>query len=187
MLITIVYSLLAIVAIAAIWLIIVYNGLVKSKNQVAEGWADIEVQLKRRYNLIPNLIETVKGYTKHEEKVFREVTEARTRAMSSDGMGHERAEAENALSATLKSLFAVAEQYPNLKANENFAKFQDELTDTENKIQAARRFYNGMVRDYNTKMEVFPTNVIVGLFSFKPAEFFETDEAAEREPVTVKF
>src|SRR3989338_3916627 len=186
MLITIVYSLLAIVAIAAIWLIIVYNGLVKSKNQVAEGWADIEVQLKRRYNLIPNLIETVKGYTKHEEKVFREVTEARTRAMNSDGMGHERAEAENALSATLKSLFAVAEQYPNLKANENFAKFQDELTDTENKIQAARRFYNAMVRDFNTKIEMFPNNLFANMLRFTKYAFFEVEDATERANVKVK-
>lgn len=184
---TILYVLIAIAIVIILWLIIVYNGLVTGRNRVAEGWADIEVQLKRRYNLIPNLIETVKGYAKHEEKVLREVTEARTRAMNAGGTAAERAEAENMLAATLKSLFAVAEQYPNLKANENFAKFQDELTDTENKIQSARRFYNGLVRDYNTKLEVFPTNFIVGMFSFKPALFFDIEEAKERDVVNVKF
>ena len=183
---TIIYLLLALIGLVIFWLIIVYNGLIKSKNQVQEGWSDINVQLKRRHNLIPTLVETVKGYAHHEDKVLNEVTQARNQAMRA-GNPQEKAQAENMLSSTLKSLFAVSENYPNLKANENFAKLQDELTDTENKIQASRRFYNGLVRNFNTKLQVFPTNLIANKIGFKKADFFELKEAAAKEPVQVKF
>ncbi len=179
------WIILAIIAAVVIWVIAIYNGLIRLKNRVDEAWADIDVQLKRRYNLIPNLVETVKGYAKHERELFTKVTEARARAMQA-GSVEDKAQAENMLSQTLKSLFAVAENYPELKASENFAKLQDELTDTENKIQAARRFYNGQVRDFNTKIQVFPNNIIAGMLGFKPREFFEL-EGEEREPVKVDF
>ncbi len=179
------WIILAIIAAVVIWIIAIYNGLIRLKNRVDEAWADIDVQLKRRYNLIPNLVETVKGYAAHEKELFIKVTEARAKAMQA-GSVEDKAQAENMLSHTLKSLFAVAENYPELKASENFAKLQDELTDTENKIQAARRFYNGQVRDFNTKIQVFPNNIIAGMFGFKPREFFEL-EGEEREPVKVDF
>ena len=176
-----------IIAIIVIWLIAVYNGLIRARNRVDEAWSDIEVQLKRRYDLIPNLVNTVKGYAKHEEGVFTKVTEARTRAMGA-GTRHDKAEAENMLSGALKSLFAVAENYPQLRANENFLSLQKDLTDTEDKIQAARRFYNGLVRDFNTKLQVFPTNMIAGLLGFKAREFFDIDEKGpEGQPVNVSF
>lgn len=181
----ILYIVLIIVAVIVIWLIAVYNGLIKLKNRTDEAWSDIDVQLKRRYDLIPNLMETVKGYAKHEKELFENVTKARSEAMSAQGV-EAKGKAENMLSDTLKSLFAVAENYPDLKASQNFAKLQDELTDTENKIQAARRFYNGQVRDFNTKIQVFPTNTIAGMLKFKKYEFFETDEK-EKENVKVKF
>lgn len=181
----IVYGLLAIVAVLAVWLIVVYNGLVRLKNRVQEAWSDIDVQLKRRYDLIPNLMETVKGYASHEKELFENVTKARTSAMSAQGV-EEKGKAENVLSGTLKTLFAVAENYPDLKASENFAKLQDELSDTENKIQASRRFYNGQTRDFNTKIEVFPNNMVAGMLKFKKFEFFEADEK-EKENVSVKF
>ncbi len=168
------------------WFVFAYNGLVRARNRAREAWSDIDVQLKRRYDLIPNLVETVKGYAEHESVVFEKVTEARTRAMSAP-MGKEKAGAENQLSGALKSLFAVAENYPQLKANENFAKLQDELTDTEDKIQAARRFYNGQVRDFNTSIETFPTNLIARYFNFERMEFFGDLGVAERENVKVKF
>jgi len=139
------------VAVIVLWLIATYNGLIRLKNRTEEAWSDIDVQLKRRYDLIPNLIETVKGYATHERELFEKVTQARTRAMEAKNP-KEQGEAENMLTGTLKTLFAVAENYPDLKANENFAKLQDELSDTENKIQASRRFYNGNVRDFNTKL-----------------------------------
>ena len=177
---------LVIVLLIVIWIIFTYNRLVTLKNRVQEAWSDIDIQLKRRYDLIPNLIETVKGYASHEKEVFEKVTEARTRAMEAKGM-KEKEEAENYLSQTLKTLFAVAENYPNLRASENFQKFQDELTDTEDKIQAARRFYNANVRDLNILIESFPTNIIASIFAFKKMEFFQIGAEEEREAVKVKF
>jgi len=168
------------------WVILTFNGLVTLRNRSKEAWADIDVQLKRRYDLIPNLVETVKGYATHERGVFEKVTEARARAMGAGNL-KEKAEAENFLSNTLKSLFAVAENYPQLRASENFQKLQDELTDTEDKIQAARRFYNGNVRDLNIRIESFPANIIASLFRFQKMDFFELAEAAAREPVKVQF
>ena len=172
-------------AILVVWGIAIYNGLIKLKNRVDEAWSDIDVQLKRRYDLIPNLVNTVKGYASHEKEVFEKVTEARTRAMSAQSAG-DKAQAENMLSQTLKSLFAVAEAYPDLKANQNFLELQRELTDTENKIQAARRFYNGNVRDFNIKIQVFPNNIFAGMLNFNAREFFEAEEG-EKEVVKVEF
>lgn len=180
------FVLLGIVGVVAFWIIIAYNGLVRLKNRVEEAWSDIDVQLKRRYDLIPNLVNTVKGYAAHESGVFEKVTEARSRAMSAGSAG-DKAQAENMLSSTLKSLFAVAEAYPELKANQNFLALQQELSDTENKIQAARRFYNGNVMELNTKIETFPTNVIAGMFNFAKREFFELEEEAAKQPVKVEF
>ncbi len=177
---------LIVVAVVVLWVIFSFNGLISRKNRVAEAWSDIEVQLKRRYDLIPNLVETVKGYASHEKTVLEDVTNARTAAMSTEDP-KAKLQAENQLSSTLKSLFAVAENYPQLKANENFSKLQDELTDTEDKIQAARRFYNGNVRDYNTAIEVFPKNVIAGAFGFTHKELFDVDSDVEKQPVQVKF
>ena len=177
---------LIVVVLIIIWLIAVYNSLIKSRNRVDEAWADIDVQLKRRYDLIPNLIETVKAYASHEKETFQKVTEARSKAMQAENV-EEKAKAENALSETLKSLFAVAENYPDLKASQNFMQLQDELVDTENKIQAARRFYNGNVRDFNTKIQIFPTNLIAGMLGFKKYDFFQVEEEAAREAPKVKF
>lgn len=177
--------LIIIIVVVALWLIMTYNGLITLKNRVDEAWSDIDVQLKRRYDLIPNLVNTVKGYAAHEKEVFEKVTEARARAMGA-GTAHDKAEAENMLSNTLKSLFAVAEAYPELKANQNFLELQRELTDTEDKIQASRRFYNGNVRDFNIKIEVFPTNLIAGMLQFTKREFFEAN-GAEKEPMKVEF
>ena len=176
---------LVILVVIVMAVIAIYNGLIKLRNRVDEAWSDISVQLKRRYDLIPNLVNTVKGYAAHEKEVFEKVTEARTRAMNA-GSTKEKVEAENALSGTLKSLFAVAENYPELKANQNFLELQRELTDTEDKIMASRRFYNGNVRDFNTKLQVFPTNIIAGMLKFTAREFFEMDES-EKEPVKVEF
>lgn len=167
------------------WLIAVYNGLIRLKNRVDEAWSDIDVQTKRRYDLIPNLVNTVKGYATHERELFEKVTEARARAMGA-GTAQDKAQAENMLSNTLKSLFAVAEAYPDLKANQNFLELQRELTDTEDKIQAARRFYNGNVRDFNIKIQIFPNNLIAGMLNFSKREFFETAEE-QKEPVKVEF
>jgi len=163
----------------------IFNRLVTLRNRTKEAWADIDVQLKRRHDLIPNLVETVKGYAAHEKEVFEKVTEARAKAISAQGLA-EKGQAENVLSGALKSLFAVAESYPDLKASQNFLELQRELTDTEDKIQAARRFYNGNVRDLNIQIETFPTNLIAGAFGFQKMEFFEIGEA-EKEPVSVKF
>ena len=165
----------------ALWIVGVYNGLIKLKNRVDEAWSDIDVQLKRRYNLIPNLVNTVKGYAKHERELFENVTKARTQAMQAGTPG-EKEKAENMLSGTLKSLFAVAENYPQLKANENFLELQRELSDTENKIQASRRFYNGNVRDFNTKIQVFPNNIVAGMLNFSAREFFEAEEGEKANP-----
>lgn len=177
--------LLAIVVVLVLWLILAYNGLVTLRNRAQEAWSDIDVQLKRRYDLIPNLVQTVKGYMAHEAGVFEKVTQARSQAMQATGKA--KAGAEDMLSGALKSLFAVAENYPQLKASENFQKLQDELTDTEDKIQAARRFYNGMVRDLNTKVQSFPSNLIANMFHFAPMEFFGDLKDVEKVPVQVKF
>jgi len=177
---------LAVILIAIFWLIGIYNALIKLKNRVDEAWSDIDVQLKRRYDLIPNLVETVKGYATHERELFEKVTQARSQAMQA-GSPEAKGKAENALTGALKSLFAVAENYPQLKASDNFAKLQDELSDTENKIQAARRFYNGNVRDFNIKIQVFPNNMIAGMLNFKKREFFELGDEKEREAVKVEF
>lgn len=179
------WILLVIVVVLLLWLIGSFNGLVRMRNRVQEAYSDIDVQLKRRYDLIPNLVETVKGYAAHESGVFEKVTKARAQAMQAQGPA--KAGAEDALSGALKSLFAVAENYPQLKANENFLSLQNELTDTEDKIQAARRFYNGMVRDYNTRIQSFPSNIIANAFSFVPRDFFGELSDAERQPVQVKF
>ena len=175
--------------VVAILLILVglYNTLVSAKNKVDEAWSDIEVQLKRRYDLIPNLVETVKGYAKQESSVLENVTKARTMAMGAGSM-QEKLKDENMLSGALKSLFAVSEAYPDLKSNQNFMKMQGDLTDTEDKIQAARRFYNGNVRDYNTKIQQFPGNIFASMFGFGKKDFFDIDEkGVEGQPVSVKF
>ncbi|HSW75077.1 MAG TPA: LemA family protein [Candidatus Saccharimonadales bacterium] len=183
-----------IVAIALVLVIAVlaamYNGLVRLNVRSDEAWSDITVQLKRRYDLIPNLVNTVKGYATHEKTVFEDVTAARAQALNAKGVA-DTAKAENQFSNTLKSLFAVAEAYPQLKANENFKALQDELIDTEDKVQASRRFYNGVVRDFNTKRKVFPTNIFANMLGFKQdKEFFELDDSAmaqASQPVQVKF
>lgn len=183
------YVLLAIVIILLIVGIAIYNSLVTLKLRVDEAWSDITVQLKRRYDLIPNLVETVKGYATHEKEVFEKVTEARANALNAQGKGvKETAEAENQFEGALKSLFAVSENYPQLRATENFQQLQAELTDTEDKVMASRRFYNGGVRDFNTKLQTFPTNTIGGMLGFHEREFFEVENQAEVEkPVSVKF
>jgi len=181
-----IYIIFAIIAIIVIWLIAAYNRFIVLRKRTDEAWSDIDVQLKRRYDLIPNLVETVKGYAAHESGVFEKVTQARAQAISASGTA-QKAEAENMLSGALKSLFAVAEAYPQLRASENFSKLQEELSDTENKIQAARRFYNGNARDFNTAIAVFPSNIIANTFGFKAAEFFGVDDEAERKAVQVKF
>lgn len=183
---TLLYIILAVIVLIILWLFAMYNGMVRLKNRTDEAWSDIDVQLKRRYNLIPNLVETVKGYATHERELFENVTKARAQAMQA-GDPHDKAQAENMLTQTLKSLFAVAENYPDLKASQNFLKLQDELADTENKIQAARRFYNGLVRDFNIKIQIFPNNIVVGWLGFSPREFFEVEGEEERKNVKVSF
>lgn len=182
------YIIFGALALLAIYVIAAYNGLIRRRTQVDEGWADIDVQLKRRYDLIPNLVETVKGYATHESRVFENVSAARSAAMGAAGP-QAKAQAENMLAGALKSLFAVAEAYPQLRASENFNRLQADLTDTEDKIQAARRFYNGVVRDYNIAVAVFPTNIIANLFGFTGREFFEIggSQTEQREAVEVKF
>ncbi|HLD28120.1 MAG TPA: LemA family protein [Patescibacteria group bacterium] len=180
------WVLAGVIVIVLFWLIAIYNGLIKLKTRTDEAWSDIDVQLKRRYDLIPNLIETVKGYASHEQETFAKVIQARNMAMQQTGTVEAKAKAENMLSSTLKSIFALAESYPDLKANQNFLRLQDELSDTENKIQASRRFYNGNARDFNIKVKIFPNNLIVGLLGFKKFDFFEA-EAGEKENIKVKF
>ncbi|OGL73253.1 hypothetical protein A3F28_02245 [Candidatus Uhrbacteria bacterium RIFCSPHIGHO2_12_FULL_57_11] len=180
------YVVLGAVILLVLWAIYVFNSLITRRNRVDEAWSDIDVQLKRRYDLIPNLVETVKGYARHESVVFEKVTEARTAAMGAKTL-KEHAQAENMLSETIKSLFAVSEAYPDLKASQNFLQLQDELRDAEDKIQAARRFYNGNVRDYNTSLQVFPASIVAGGFGFSAREFFELEEAAARQAPTVRF
>lgn len=176
-----------IIAAIALYLLFTYNGLVTNNVRVDEAWSDITVQLKRRLDLIPNLINSVKGYAAHEKQVFNEVTAARVNALNAQGV-KETAQAENMFEGALKSLFAVAEAYPQLRASENFQQLQAELVDTEDKIQAARRFYNGSVRDLNTKIKIFPNNVFAGMMGFKTREFFEVEDMATVEkPVNVQF
>lgn len=179
------YVIISVLALTVIWVIAIFNSLIRGRQRVNEAWSDIEVQLKRRYDLIPNLVATVKGYASHERELFEKVTEARTKAMAAKTM-KEHGQAENFLSSTLKSLFAVAENYPGLKASQNFLELQRELTDTEDKIQAARRFYNSNVRDFNIKIQVFPNSLIANSFKFAVREYFDIEEAEEK-PVAVKF
>jgi LemA protein len=184
---TALWIVLGIIAVLGIFLWVTYNGLVTLKVRVDEAWSDITIQLKRRLDLIPNLVNSVKGYAAHESGVFQAVTEARANALNAQGV-KETAAAENQFEGALKSLFAVAEAYPDLKANENFLQLQQELVDTEDKIQASRRFYNGGVRDLNTKIQVFPNNVFAGMLGFTQREFFEVEDMASVEkPVEVKF
>ncbi len=179
---------IAILVILVLWGVIVYNGLVSLRARAGEAWADIEVQLKRRYDLIPNLVNTVKGYATHESSAFENVTKARAAAMATGGNLVDKAGAENMLTGALKSVFAISEAYPELKANENFLSLQNELSDTENKIQAARRFYNANVRDLNIKIESFPSNIFAGMFGFVKKEFFDlADNDAAQNPVEVHF
>lgn len=173
------------VALVLLYLLVVYNSLVTAKNRIAEALSQIDVQLKRRTDLIPNLVETVKGYAKHEKDLLENVTKARTSLMTANTT-HEKAEANNMLSDTLKSLFAVAENYPDLKASSNFHELQEELSDTENKIAYSRQFYNSNVLDYNNKLAVFPSNFVGNMFNFKPAEFFQASDEDKKE-VKVKF
>ncbi|MFH1353742.1 MAG: LemA family protein [bacterium] len=182
----IVWVILAVVVVIAAYVLFAYNSLIRQRNQVKEAWSDIDVQLKRRYNLIPNLVETVKGYAGHERGAFESVTKARAGALRAQSPA-DKALAENTLTSTLKTLFAVAEAYPDLKANANFLELQRELSDTENKIQAARRFYNGTVRDFNTAIQSVPTNVVANMFSFKQAEFFELEDEAAKSVPKVSF
>ena len=183
---TLTQIILIVVGAIVLWVVFTYNRLITLRNRVKEAWSDIDVQLKRRYDLIPNLVATVKGYAAHESGVFERVTEARTRAMGAQTI-KEKGEAENILSGALKTLFAVSENYPQLRASGNFLELQRELTDTEDKIQAARRFYNGTAMDLNNKVESFPANIIASSFNFKQAEFFQLEEAGAKEPVKVKF
>jgi len=185
---TIVYIVLGIIAVIVLWAIFAYNGFVSLRNRAKEAWSDIEVQMKRRYDLIPNLVETVKGYATHESATLESVTAARTAAMGAQTVG-EHAQAENMLTGALKSLFAVSEAYPDLKANTNFLELQRELSDTENKIMASRRFYNSNVQTLNTAVEQFPGNVIAGSFGFAQMELFELSESeqAAKDPVKVSF
>lgn len=184
-LVTIILIILAVIVLAAV---AIYNKLVRLRTQATEAWSDIDVQMKRRYDLIPNLVETVKGYMTHEKETLEKVTQMRAAAMGATNP-HDQAQAENMLSQTLKSLFAVAESYPDLKANQNFMELQRELTDTENKIQASRRFYNANVRDLNIAIETFPSNIFANIFGFKKKEFFELaeNEQAAKDPVKVDF
>ena len=176
---------IGIVVVLLLYIILTYNGLVTLRNRVKEAWSDIDVQLKRRYDLIPNLVEVVKGYASHEKETLERVITARNVAMSANG-AKEKGEAENVLSGALKNLFALSENYPDLKASTNFLELQKELTDTENKIQAARRFYNGNVKDFNTKIETFPANIIANMFNFKANDFFSIADE-EKENPQVKF
>ena len=177
---------LIVIAVLALLFAGIYNSLIRSRNRVKESWSDINVQLRRRHDLIPNLVETVKGYAAHEQRVLEEVIKARTEAVTAGGMA-EKAQAENQLTDALKHLFALSEAYPNLRASENFAKLQDELSDTENKIQAARRFYNSNVMHYNTTLEQFPTNFISSMFDFTREEYFQPENPEQANLPKVSF
>jgi LemA protein len=178
--------LLVIIAAVAIIAIGMYNSLVTLRNRCDNGWSQIDVQLRRRYDLIPNLVETVKGYAKHEREVFEKVTQARAAAASAQGV-KAQAEADNMLTGALKSLFAVAEAYPDLKANQNFLMLQEELAGTESKIAYARQFYNDTVMKFNMKQQVFPSNIIANMFGFKPRDYFQIEEEIAKGPVKVQF
>ncbi|MCK5123222.1 MAG: LemA family protein [Candidatus Pacebacteria bacterium] len=182
------YLIVILVVLAAIglWIVMIYNGLIKLKVRTNEAWSDIDVQLKRRYDLIPNLINTVKGYATHEKELFENVTKARANAMNAQNP-EEKGQAENMLTGALKSLFAVSENYPQLRANENFLELQRELSDTENKIQASRRFYNGNVRDLNTKIQIFPDSIVANMLKIGKREFFEIEDEKEKETPKVEF
>ena len=177
---------LIVLIVLGAWVIMIYNGLIKLRVRTNEAWSDIDIQLKRRYDLIPNLINTVKGYATHERELFEKVTQARSNAMNAQNP-EEKGQAENMLSGALKSLFAVSENYPNLKANENFLELQRELSDTENKIQASRRFYNGNARDLNTKIQIFPDSIIANMLKIEKREFFEIENEKEKETPKVEF
>ena len=178
--------LLIIIGVVAVAAVGIYNGLIIARNRCDNSWAQVDVQLRRRYDLIPNLVETVKGYAKHEREVFEKVTQARTSAINA-GTVKDQAQAENMLSGALKTLFAVAENYPDLKANQNFLQLQEELSGTESKIAYARQFYNDMVMKFNQKQQVFPASIIANAFGFKEKEYFEIEEPAAKEPVKVQF
>jgi LemA protein len=178
--------LLIVFAVIVVFVVGIYNGLVNLRNRSENAWAQVDVQLRRRYDLIPNLVETVKGYAKHEKDTFQNVTEARSKAINA-GTVKEQGNAENMLSGALKSLFAVVENYPDLKANQNFLMMQEELAGTEGKIAYARQFYNDSIMKFNTKQQVFPSNIIANMFNFQEKEYFEIEEAAAKEPVKVKF
>lgn len=175
-----------IILIPLIIFIVIYNSLVSLRNYVKESWANVDVQLKRRYDLIPNLVNTVKGYAVHEKAVFEKVTEARNKAFNNTGAYASQAVDENQMLDTLKTLFAVAENYPELKANDNFLKLQQDLVDTEDKIAAARRFFNGNVRDYNNKVQMFPSSIVAGMFHFMPEDFFEVEDDAVKKAIKVE-
>ena len=186
---TFVYILIGLLAMVILYAIVIYNGLVRLRVRVNGAWSDIEVQMKRRYNLVPNLVETVKGYANHEAGTLEKLTQARVAALSNEGTPGTQAQTENLLTGALKSVFAVAEDYPDLRANENFLSLQNDLAEVEDKIQAARRYYNGSVREMNTKVDQFPSNFIAQKFQFTKAEFFELDasDSAARQPVAVNF
>lgn len=181
----ILYIIIGILVVLVLWFIAVFNGIISLRNRTQEAWSDIDVQLKRRHDLIPNLVETVKGYAKHESALFEKVTQARADAINAKG-AEEASEKENVLTDALKSVFAVAENYPTLRASENFQKLQDELTDTEDKIEASRRFYNGNVRDFNTKIQQFPSSIVAGMTGSKAFELFEA-QTGEKELPKVNF
>lgn len=185
----IIYIVIGIIVLAILWAVFLYNSLITLRNRTQEGWSDIDVQLKRRHDLIPNLIESVKGYMKHERGLLEEVTKLRSQAVDAEKSGNltEMSKVEGMLASTLGKLQIAVEAYPDLKANQNVAQLMDELSDTENKIQASRRFYNGMVRDFNTKMETFPNNIIAKKLSFTKFNFFEIEDAKERENIKVQF
>jgi len=177
---------LGLIVLGVMFFVGIYNSLVRLRNQVKDAWAQIDVQLKRRYDLIPNLVETAKGYMKHERETFEAVTQARAAVAGAQGIG-DRAEAESGLTAALGRLFAVAEAYPDLKANQNFLALQEELTSTENRISFARQFYNDSVMNFNNKTQMFPSSIVAGMFNFRAEEFFELKEPAEREAPKVDF
>ncbi len=180
------WIILIILAVVAVFVVGIYNGLVQLRNRSENSWAQVDVQLRRRYDLIPNLVETVKGYAKHESETFQKVTEARAQAINA-GSVKDQGQAENMLSGALKSLFAVSENYPELKANQNFMMLQEELAGTESKIAYSRQFYNDTVMKFNTKQQVFPSNIIANMFNFQEREYFEIEEPEAKEPVKVKF
>ena len=177
--------LIAVAVLLVLWVVVTYNGLVRLRNRIQNAWAQIDVQLRRRYDLIPNLVETVKGYAAHEKGTFQAVTEARANAINAQGPV-EQAKAENMISSALKSLFAVSEAYPDLKANQNFLALQEELSGTEGRISYARQYYNDAVLRLNTKIQTFPTNILAGMFGFKEHEYFEADDTS-RGPISVQF